>query len=61
MTERNISGTDLKEALENPDISYKGKRGEFNAVKDIGGNRRIRVVYVVKGKNKIVITAMLKP
>jgi hypothetical protein len=61
MAERNISIKDLKDALECPDISYKGKRGEINVVKEIGKDKQIRVVYVLKGKKKIVITAMLKP
>ncbi len=61
MEERNISVKDLKIALEYPDISYKGKRGEINVVKKIGKAKTIRVVYVLEGKKKIIITAMLKP
>lgn len=60
MEERNISVKDLKIALECPDISYKGKRGEINVVKEIEKDRTIRVVYVLQGKKKIIITAMLK-
>ena len=60
MEERNISVKDLKTALEYPDISYKGKRREINVVKEIGKDKQIRVVYVLKGKKKIIITAMLK-
>ena len=61
MEERNISIKDLKDALEYPDISYKEIRGEMNVVKKIGKDKKIRVVYVLKGKEKIIITAMLKP
>ena len=61
MKERNISVKDLKNALECPDISYTGKHGEINVIKEIGKARNIRVVYVLKGKKKIIITAMLKP
>jgi hypothetical protein len=60
MEERNISIKDLKTALECPDISYKGKRGEINVIKEIGKDKKIRVVYVVERKKKIIITAMLK-
>jgi hypothetical protein len=59
--ERNISIKDLKIALECPDISYEGKRGEINIIKEIGKAKKLRVVYVLKGKKKIIITAMLKP
>ena len=61
MEERNISVKDLKDALEYPDITYAGKQGEINVVKEIGKAKKIRVVYVLKGKKKIIITAMLKP
>ncbi len=60
MEERNVSLKDLKNTLEFPDISYKGKRGEINLVKEIRKDKTIRVVYVPKGKKKIIITAMLK-
>lgn len=60
MEERNISVKDLKNVLEFPDISYKGKRGEINLVKKIRKDKIMRVVYVPKGKKKIIITAMLK-
>jgi len=49
MKDRRISVKDLEIALEYPDISYKGKRGEVNVVKEVG-----------KGKKKIIITAMFK-
>jgi hypothetical protein len=58
MEERNISINDLKDVLECPDISYKGIRGEMNVVKKIGKDKKIRVVYVLKGKEKIIITAI---
>lgn len=61
MEERNISVKDLKDALECPDISYAGKHGEINVVKEIEKDKKIRVVYVLKGNKKIIITAMLKP
>ena len=60
MEERDISVKELKIALECPNISYKGKRGEINVVKKIGNDKTIRVVYVLEGKKKIIITAMLK-
>ena len=60
MEERNIAAKDLKAALEHPDISYEGKQGEINVVKEIGKDMQIRVVYILKGKKKIIITAMLK-
>lgn len=60
MKERNISAKDLETALECPDISYTGKQGEINAVKEIGKRKKIRVVYVPEGKKKIIVTAMLK-
>lgn len=60
MEERSISVKDLKMAIECPDISYKGKRGEINVVKDIGKDKTIRVVYVLERKKKIIITAILK-
>ena len=47
MKERNISIKDLKDALERPNISYKGIRGEMNVVKKIGKDKKIRVVYVL--------------
>jgi hypothetical protein len=60
MKERSISVKDLEVALECPDISYKGKQGEINVVKEIGKGKTIRVVYVFEGKKKIIITAMQK-
>lgn len=60
MEERNITAKDLKTALEHPDISYKGKRGEINVIKEVGKDKQIRVVYILKGKKKIIITAMIK-
>ena len=60
MEERNISVKDLKNVLEFPDISYQGKRGEINLVKETQKGKTIRVIYVPKGKKKIIITAMLK-
>jgi hypothetical protein len=60
MKERNISPRDLEIALESPDISYIGKQGEINVVKEIGKGKKIRVVYVFEGMKKIIITAMLK-
>ena len=60
MAERNVSIDNLEAALENPDISYKGKQGEINIIKVIRNGKKIRVVYVFKGKKKIIITAMLK-
>jgi hypothetical protein len=60
MEERNIAAKDLKAALEHPDFSYKGKRGEINVVKEIGKDKQIRVVYILKGKKKIIITAIMK-
>lgn len=60
MEERSISVKELKMAIECPDISYKGKRGEINVVKDIGKDKTIRVVYVLERKKKIIITAILK-
>ena len=58
--ERNISIKDLKSTIECPDISYKGKRGEINVIKQIGKDKTIRVVYVLEEKKKIIITAMQK-
>jgi hypothetical protein len=60
MKERSISAKDLQTVLECPDISYKGKQGEINVVKEIGKEKKIRVVYVFEGKKKIIVTAMLK-
>ena len=60
MEERNISFKDLKNVLEFPDISYQGKRGEINLVKETREGKTMRVIYVPKGKKKIIITAMLK-
>jgi hypothetical protein len=60
MKERNISIKNLKDALNYPDITYKGKRGEINVVKQIGKDKGLRVVYALKGKKKVIITAMLK-
>jgi len=61
MEERNISVEDLKDELEFLDIFYAGKHEEINVIKEIGKDKKIRVVYVPKGKKKIIITAMLKP
>jgi hypothetical protein len=35
MKERNISINDLDIAIKYPDILYKGKRGEINAIKEV--------------------------
>ena len=58
--ERKISIKDLEIALECPDISYEGKRGEINITKEIRRDRKLRAVYVQKGKKIVIITAMLK-
>ena len=60
LEERSISIKDLKEALECPDISYQGKHGEINVLKTIEKDKKIRVVYTLKGKKKIIITAMIR-
>jgi hypothetical protein len=60
MKERKISVKDLEMALECPDISYKGKLGEINVVKEIGKGKKIRAIYVFDREKKIIITAMRK-
>ena len=59
MKERNISEKELEEALEYPDVSYPGRRGETNVVKEIRKGMKVRVTYVTERKKKIIITAML--
>lgn len=59
MKERNISEEELREALESPDISYPGKRGEVNVVKEIKIGKKVRVTDVVERKKKIIITAIV--
>ncbi len=52
MRERNIPFRDLEVALECPDISYKGKKGEINVIKQIEKGKTIRVIYVWEGNKK---------
>lgn len=60
MREREISFKDVESAVEDPDICYKGRLGEMNAVKETSDNKKIRVVYRIQGKKIIIITAMWK-
>ena len=41
------------------DISYPGRRGVTNVIKEIKRGRKVRVTYVIERKKKIIITAML--
>ncbi len=59
MKERNISEKELEEVLKYADISYPGRRGVTNVIKEIKRGRKVRVTYVVERKKKIIITAML--
>jgi len=59
MKERNISEKELKEVLKSPDISYPGKRGETNIVKEVEKGKKVRVTYVIQKNKRIIITAML--
>jgi len=59
MKERNISEKELEEVLLSPEISYPGKRGETNVVKEIKKGKKVRVTYKVEKKMKIIITAMV--
>lgn len=60
MRERDITLKDVESAIEDPEISYKGRLGEMNAVKELCDNKKIRVVYRIKGKKIIIITAIWK-
>jgi len=59
MKERNISVKELEEVLESSDVTYPGRRGVTNIVKEIKKGRKVRVTYVTERKKKIIITAML--
>lgn len=59
MKERNISEKELEDVLKSPDISYPGRRGETNIVKEVDKGKKVRVTYVKKKNIKIIITAML--
>jgi len=59
MKERNISEKELEDALRFPDISYPGKRGETNIIKEVGKGKKVRVIYIKEVNKKIIITVML--
>jgi hypothetical protein len=60
LLERNISFSDLEAAIEDPDVFYKGRLGEINALKKIQTNKNIRVVYRIQENVLVIITAMWK-
>jgi hypothetical protein len=59
MKERDISEKELEEVIKSPDISYPGRRGEINIVKEVEGGKKVRVTYVKDRNKKIIITAMV--
>ncbi len=59
MKERDISEKELEEVLKSPNISYPGRRGEINIVKEVERGKKIRVTYVKERNKKIIITAMI--
>lgn len=59
MKERDISEKELKEVMKSPDISYPGRRGEINVVKEVESGKKVRVTYVKERNKKIIITAIV--
>lgn len=59
MKERRISADEVISAMDHPDEVLIGERGEISAIKTVGEEKRIRVVYVSEKNKKIVITAMV--
>jgi hypothetical protein len=59
MKERDISEKELEEVIKSPDISYPGRRGEINIVKEVERGKKVRVTYVKERNKKIIITAMV--
>ena len=59
MKERNISEKELEAVLRFPDISYPGKRGETNIIKEVRKGKNVRVTYIQTRNKKIIITVML--
>ena len=57
--ERDISTVDVKKALEHPDMTYPGKRGELNIIKQIKEDKKIRIVCKDEKTTKIIITAIV--
>ena len=65
MKERDISEKEIAEVLKSPQVSYPGKKGEINVIKEIERGKRkeergkrIRVIYTIERKRKIIITAI---
>lgn len=59
MRERNISEKEVEKALKYPDVTYPGKRGEINIIKQIKEDKKIRLVYKEEKTSKIIITAIV--
>ena len=59
MKERDISEKELEEVMRSPDISYPGRRGEINVVKEVERGKKVRVTYVKERNKKNIITAMV--
>jgi len=58
MSDRGISEEEIELVLRNPEITHPGPCGDINAIRTIS-QRRIKVSYIMAGKKKRVITAMV--
>jgi len=58
MVSRGISESELELVLNDAEIQHPGPHGDINMIKTING-RKIKVSYVMAGKKKKVITAMI--
>lgn len=57
--ERDISIEEVEKVLKDPDMTYPGRRGEVNIIKQIKSGRKIRLVYKKEKTIKIIITAIV--
>jgi len=58
MLARGISESEIELVLKDAEITHPGPPGDINATRTIN-KRRIRVSYIMEGKKKKVITAMV--
>ena len=58
MLARGISESEIELVLKDAEIAHPGPHGDINATRTIN-KRRIRVSYIMEGKKKKVITAMV--
>jgi len=59
MQSRGISEEEIEKILLDPEVTYPGKSGEINVIKEVNPGKKIRVVYKTEQGKKIILTALI--